>query len=155
MRPPIGKALSDNTFQGFIGAHIVGVAELHAVIHAEIKLCQVAGKVLFRHDLVRPDQPALENREEPFRRVRMSEEDDDAVVMDNRARLVAQSTLHPFVQGLIDALPEPGTNWTVEGRAKWLQAAANNFDLMYKGGGTIHVSAKGTTHAEAKNEGAD
>lgn len=60
--------------------------------------------------------------------------------------------LHPFVQGLIDALPEPGTNWAVEGRAKWLQAAANNFDLMYKGDGSIQVSAKGTPHAGQKEK---
>lgn len=49
--------------------------------------------------------------------------------------------LHPFIQGLLDSLPEPETNWTVEGRAKWLQAAANIFDLMYRGDGDITVSA--------------
>jgi hypothetical protein len=51
--------------------------------------------------------------------------------------------LHPFIQGLLDSLPEPDTNWTVEGRAKWLQAAANIFDLMYKGSGEIQITAKG------------
>lgn len=56
--------------------------------------------------------------------------------------------LHPFVQGLLDTLPEPQTNWTVEGRAKWLQAAANIFDLIYKGNGEIDISAK----PEPKNE---
>jgi hypothetical protein len=45
------------------------------------------------------------------------------------------------VQGLLDSLPEPETNWTVDGRAKWLQAAANIFDLMYKGSGEITVKA--------------
>lgn len=49
--------------------------------------------------------------------------------------------LHPFVQGLLASLPEPETNWAVEGRAKWLQAAANIFDLMYKGDGDINVTA--------------
>jgi hypothetical protein len=53
------------------------------------------------------------------------------------------SKLHPFIQGLLDSLPEPDTNWTVDGRAKWLQAAANIFDLMYKGSGEIHITAKG------------
>lgn len=52
------------------------------------------------------------------------------------------AALHPFVKGLIDALPEPGTNWAIEGRTKWLQAAANNFDLMYKGNGTITIKTK-------------
>jgi hypothetical protein len=50
--------------------------------------------------------------------------------------------LHPFIEGLLDTLPAPDTNWAVEGRAKWLQAAANIFDLMYKGDGNITVSAE-------------
>jgi hypothetical protein len=52
------------------------------------------------------------------------------------------SGLHPFIRGLLDTIPEPGTNWAMEGRAKWLQAAANIFDLMYKGSGEIHITAK-------------
>jgi hypothetical protein len=52
------------------------------------------------------------------------------------------SSYHPFIQGLLDTLPEPNTNWTVEGRAKWLQAAAHNFDLIYKGSGVINITAK-------------
>jgi hypothetical protein len=48
---------------------------------------------------------------------------------------------HPFIQGLLKTLPEPETNWTIEGRAKWLQAAANIFDLMYKGSGEIQITA--------------
>jgi hypothetical protein len=51
--------------------------------------------------------------------------------------------LHPFIRGLLESLPTPETNWAVEGRAKWLQAAANIFDLMYKGSGEIHITAKG------------
>jgi hypothetical protein len=49
---------------------------------------------------------------------------------------------HPFIQGLLKTLPEPETNWAAEGRAKWLQAAANIFDLVYKGSGEIHITAK-------------
>lgn len=55
---------------------------------------------------------------------------------------------HPFIQGLLDTLPEPETNWAVEGRAKWLQAAANIFDLIYKGSGEIHITAKPTPQQE-------
>ncbi|KAF0164825.1 MAG: hypothetical protein FD157_1989 [Rhodocyclaceae bacterium] len=40
--------------------------------------------------------------------------------------------LHPFVRGLIDKLPPPETNWALVDRAKWLNTAANIFDLMYK-----------------------
>jgi hypothetical protein len=50
--------------------------------------------------------------------------------------------LHPFIQGLLDTLPEPNTNWAIEGRAKWLQAAANIFDLIYQGNGEIDIRAK-------------
>jgi len=53
--------------------------------------------------------------------------------------------LHPFIQGLLDSLPEPETNWAEEGRAKWRQAAANIFDLMYKGDANI------TVHGATKN----
>lgn len=48
----------------------------------------------------------------------------------------------PFVQGLLDSLPAPNTNWAIEGRAKWLTTAANCFDLMYKGSGEIQIVAK-------------
>jgi hypothetical protein len=49
---------------------------------------------------------------------------------------------HPFIQGLLETLPEPQTNWSIEGRTKWLQAAANIFDLIYKGSGEIDIKAK-------------
>lgn len=40
--------------------------------------------------------------------------------------------LHPFIQGLLDKLPAPDADWPMADRAKWLQTAANIFDLMYK-----------------------
>ena len=40
-------------------------------------------------------------------------------------------SLHPLIQGLIKALPAPDLPWPVEKRKRWLQAAANNFDLIY------------------------
>ena len=48
---------------------------------------------------------------------------------------------HPFVEGLLETLPDPGTLWTIEGRAAWPEAAANIFTLMYKGEGRIAVQA--------------
>jgi hypothetical protein len=57
---------------------------------------------------------------------------------------------HPFIQGLLQTLPEPGTLWTVEGRAAWLQAAAQNFTLIYKGEGKIDVQAVTTPHKHDK-----
>jgi hypothetical protein len=49
---------------------------------------------------------------------------------------------HPFIQGLLQTLPEAGTVWTIEGRAAWLKAAAQNFTLMYQGEGSIDVQIK-------------
>lgn len=54
----------------------------------------------------------------------------------------AGKRLHPFIQGLLDTLPEADTTWTIEGRAKWLQAAAHCFDLIYKGAGEVTITAK-------------
>jgi hypothetical protein len=60
---------------------------------------------------------------------------------------------HPFIQGLLESLPGPGTNWALEGRAKWLQAAAHNFDLMYKGAdGEIKVIEVKTTERNKATE---
>src|SRR3546814_3404924 len=44
------------------------------------------------------------------------------------------SQLHPFIRGLLDKLPEPETEWAMHGtagRIKWLQTAANIFDMIY------------------------
>jgi hypothetical protein len=51
------------------------------------------------------------------------------------------SGLHPFIQGLLKTLPEPETEWSGPDRAKWLQTAANIFDLIYKGDGGIEVKS--------------
>ena len=53
--------------------------------------------------------------------------------------------LHPFIQGLLEKLPPPETEWRVQDRAKWLQTSANIFDLLYSdivGGEDIVVSIK-------------
>jgi len=49
--------------------------------------------------------------------------------------------LHPFIQGLLQTLPHPQTEWHAADRAKWLQTAANIFDLIYKGEGGVEVRA--------------
>jgi hypothetical protein len=52
------------------------------------------------------------------------------------------SGLHRFIQGLLQTLPTPETEWSVQDRAKPLQTAANIFDLIYKGAaGRISVTA--------------
>jgi hypothetical protein len=49
--------------------------------------------------------------------------------------------LDPFIQGLLRALPPTGSDWSLPDRAKWLQTAANIFDLIYKGEGGIKIDA--------------
>ncbi|SEK07252.1 MULTISPECIES: hypothetical protein [unclassified Variovorax] len=53
----------------------------------------------------------------------------------------SEEDYHPFVLGLLRKLPEPDAPWSTRDRAKWLQTAANIFDLMYVGGddGAIEV----------------
>jgi hypothetical protein len=46
----------------------------------------------------------------------------------------------PFIIGLFQKLPEPEADWPATARLKWLQTAANVFDLLYKGEGGIVVS---------------
>jgi hypothetical protein len=41
----------------------------------------------------------------------------------------------PFIEGLLEKLPPAETQWSVESRKKWLQTAANIFDLMYSADG--------------------
>jgi hypothetical protein len=56
----------------------------------------------------------------------------------------APSGLHPFVEGLLQTLPPVGSEWSSADRAKWLQAAAQIFDLLYLGAsGPISVLVKG------------
>lgn len=52
--------------------------------------------------------------------------------------------MHPFIRGLLDKLPPPNSDWPEASRAKWLQTAANIFDLIYtingeEGGSDISV----------------
>lgn len=49
---------------------------------------------------------------------------------------------HLLIQGLLQTMPEPNTVWAIEGRAAWLEAAANIFKLIYQGDGRITVRAE-------------
>jgi hypothetical protein len=81
-----------------------------------------------------------------------AEEDTGRGSTGNQA--IRSRTLHPFIEGLLDALPEPNTNWALEGRAKWLQAAAYNFDLMYKGADdqTVLIEIKKTERSKTTEQ---
>lgn len=60
--------------------------------------------------------------------------------------------LHPFIQGLLQTLPKPGTEWQGPARAKWLQTAANIFDLIYKGEGAIEVRSAVANRSPRPND---
>jgi len=89
--------------------------------------------------LIEPIVGSPANRGGPVEELEMA---DDPNTFANPKNKQNRSGFHPFIQGLLDTLPEPATNWTVEGRAKWLQAAANIFDLIYQGSGEIDIKAK-------------
>jgi hypothetical protein len=50
---------------------------------------------------------------------------------------------HPFIKGLLLSLPTKlQESWTAQDRVKWLKTAADAFDLMFKGGSPITISAE-------------
>ncbi len=53
------------------------------------------------------------------------------------------SELHPFIQGLLDKLPAPDTDWSIPDRIEWLEATVSIFNLMYKGKGRIRIEGQG------------
>jgi len=58
----------------------------------------------------------------------------------------ARPRLHAFIEGLLAELPPAKSEWPSDERAKWLDAAAHVFDLIYKGGDAdIVIEVKGTT----------
>jgi hypothetical protein len=57
---------------------------------------------------------------------------------------------HAFIYGLLDVLPAPGTVWSIEGRAAWLEAAASTFKLIYQGDGRITVTVTAQQEREHK-----
>jgi hypothetical protein len=59
---------------------------------------------------------------------------------------------HPFIEGLLRTLPEPETDWPAVARVKWLQTAANIFDLIYKGDGGIKIEMAMAQRSPRPNE---
>ena len=39
-----------------------------------------------------------------------------------------------LIRGLVELLPKPGSDWSLDDRAKWFRLAAGIFDLGYKSG---------------------
>ena len=49
--------------------------------------------------------------------------------------------IHPFIQGLLESLPKPGEEWSIEDQVIWLETAAHIFGLMYRRHGKIRIEA--------------
>lgn len=71
---------------------------------------------------------------------------DGSVTVEQAAAALSQPPprrgLNPFIEGLLDELPEKGTPWAIDDQANWLQAAAQIFRILYKGDGEIVVTVK-------------
>jgi hypothetical protein len=56
---------------------------------------------------------------------------------------------HPFIEGLLQTLPPPGEPWTIAEQAKWLDAAARIFGLIYRtDGGELDVRPRAQPMAQ-------
>lgn len=49
-----------------------------------------------------------------------------------RSREDVRASTDLLIKGLMDRLPEPGSNWSCADRARWLQTAASIFGLIYE-----------------------
>ncbi len=88
-------------------------------------------------------QGSVEKAREAFRRINVDDADDrwqrPAATQDQPPAAPAAPTprgddvspLHPFFQGLLEALPEPGSEWPRAKREQWLETARNIFALLY------------------------
>jgi hypothetical protein len=57
-----------------------------------------------------------------------------AQVLTEKARTTADNErgINNLIQGLVDLLPKPGSDWSLDDRAKWFRLAVGIFDLGYK-----------------------
>ena len=77
------------------------------------------------------------NGKEPHRDLeRSSDREPERAPAKTVQRPIRQSAdgTDPLIQGLFSKLPEPSAEWPLPARQKWLQTAANIFDLMYAPG---------------------
>ena len=72
MSPPIGQALPGDAFERVVCTLRVSHAKRRAIVVAEVELSHILLQVLFAYVVIRPDQAALQDIEEGFRRVRMN-----------------------------------------------------------------------------------
>ena len=92
-------------------------------------------------------QDSVDKTREAFRRSAPEGHDLALPVRDNRMREMEHeaggegdgdagdvsipANLHPFFRGLLATLPEPGADWPLARRERWLETARNIFALIY------------------------
>ena len=59
---------------------------------------------------------------------------------ENDSRAASVSRFHPFIEGLLQTLPQEGEDWSGTDRVKWLKLAASAFDMIYSGDAIITIS---------------
>src|SRR5262245_1536635 len=78
-----------------------------------------------------------------------------AQVVTEKARTTAEYErgINNLIRGLVDLLPKPGSDWSIDDRAKWFRLAAGIFDLGYKTGDVKNreISIALVAHAPAKD----
>ena len=77
-----------------------------------------------------------------------------AQVLKEQARPTAdyERGIDNLIRGLVDLLPRPGSDWSLDDRAKWFRLAAGIFDLGYKAGdgNDREISITFVTHGPAR-----
>lgn len=86
-------------------------------------------------------EPIIPNQPSPQQSVPQQKADavppataDDTIPEKVRVTWGGRKAYHPFVQGLLDTMPEPGAEWPKKARELWLTTAGNIFAMIYKDG---------------------
>jgi hypothetical protein len=82
------------------------------------------------HETSRLMMPKSESIKSPLKLLGTQAND---AVEDNRG------TPDLLIRGLVDRLPKPDSCWSLDDRAKWLQAAASIFGLVYRSSDDEHT----------------
>jgi hypothetical protein len=79
-----------------------------------------------------------------------------AQALTEQARTTADNErgINNLIKGLVDLLPKPGSDWSLDDRAKWFRLAVGIFDLGYNAadGKDREISIAFVTHGLPKKE---
>jgi hypothetical protein len=76
----------------------------------------------------------------------VASKDEEPEETEEKEKKGKPKTRHPLVEGLLQELPEPQSDWSTEERKKWLEMASTIFNVIYKdadaGRGTLRVTVE-------------